>query len=157
EQPIPGATAERTSWQILRRAYSQGMANLDDVANALAGPRGRAFYSTESFSTLRTLTARKLDPVDENFLKDHPEVAELMNRCRSIILDTELQRGETPTIVSEAANDIGTLEGVDTLVRLLSALGKVGFKKAQYYSRDVKSRAQSLTNLVSITNPRPDE
>ena len=157
DQPIPGAIPDRPAWYIIRRAYSLGLANLHEVATDLIGPRGRRYYREEGFDTLSTLTARRLRADDAAFLREHPEVNDLVARCRDIVLDVELGRGETPTIVTAAANSLGYLEGVDTLIRVLSALGKTNFKSAGYHSDRQQNRAESLTNLVSITFPSAND
>ena len=157
DQPISGATPHSPGWDAIRRAYSLGLANIHEVVHELAGPRSRSYYSLDSFGTLTQLTQRKLHADDERFLQQHPEVADLVRRCVAIILDTELQRGETPSVVSNAAGDLASLHGTPTLIRILTALGKTGFKSERSYYNSDRSRAQSLTRLASITYPATDE
>ncbi|MBS0203266.1 MAG: DUF4132 domain-containing protein [Planctomycetes bacterium] len=158
DRPIAGALPRSPGWDSVQRAYSLGLANIHEVANELAGPRSRSYYSLDNFNTLTRLTQRKLHADDERFLQQHPEVADLVRRCVAIILDTELNRGETPTLVTNAAGDLGALHGMPTLIRILTALGKTGFKSERYYYNNTpRSRAQSLTRLASITYPAADE
>ncbi len=157
DRPIEGAAIRRPDWKTLRRAYSLGLANLYEVALDLIGPRGRGYYNEEEFDTLQLLTRRKLHSDDERFLQQHPEVRDLVHRCVATVLDTELQRGEAPTVLTAATESVSSLDGIEILIRILSVLGKVGFKSAPYYSSNPKSRAQSLTRLASVTYPAADE
>lgn len=157
DQPIPGAKPHAPSWPIVRRACEAGLANLHELAAQLAGPRGKTSYSDDDFSVLKDLTQRRLDPQDEKFLKKHPDVANLVENCRRIIVDLELQRGDTPSVATRAVEDLSSVEGTDLLLRILESLDKTGFRQAPSYSDKPKTRAQSLTHLASVTYPSSSE
>ncbi len=59
---------------------------------------------------------------------EHPELTaeevQLIAPAIDAVLDIELQRGDTPTPVSEIAEDIRCIRGVDYLMRILTGLGK---------------------------------
>jgi len=156
-QPVPGAVPRHPSWPILRRAYQAGLANLHEIAAHLVGPRCRSYGSDDGFDLLSLLTRRKQSPDDERFLEAHPEVRDLVRKVRDLIVGIELQRGDSPSVVTVAAADLSSLEGTDLLIQLLTALQKTGFKMARSYSDAPKSRPQSLTYLASITYPSSDE
>src|SRR5262249_11101227 len=68
---------------------------------------------------------------------------------RSRILEIELARGETETAASLPARAIRSLEGLETLIRLLQALGKKSFARG-YFGL---SKPDVLTHLIQVTYP----
>lgn len=53
-----------------------------------------------------------------------PLQCELVNKAVDRILDIELQRGDTPTVVTGLAGKINVITGIDYLLRILTGLGK---------------------------------
>lgn len=162
DRPTPDASRCRPNGDVLMQAYDGDFANLNDVADHLLGPRGLPGYGQHSFALLEQLTRRRLTNEHQRFLETHSEVRELVDRARRVVLETELARGEAPTPATDAAHALGSLAGVETLVRLIQALGKEGFKPAIGWRHETKlQRPQTLTHLVSITYPAasdtPDE
>lgn len=159
DEPVPGAKRNRAAASVLFAAYRAGLANLHDIVDELVGPRAAGgLYQTAGFPALSSLTRRRLEPAEQKFLKDRPEVADLVDRIRAVVLESELERGDVPTAATEVAHSIESLSGLDTLVRLMTALAKNGFKPHTGWRQDSKLlRLPTLTHLASITYPGPEE
>ena len=89
-----------------------------------AGPPDAGAYSNREFVHLAELTARRRQVWMQDWFKDFPELRDLADACRNRILDIELARGDTETAASGPALALGSVWGIDTLVRILQALGK---------------------------------
>jgi hypothetical protein len=107
-------------------------------------------------SILKELTN---DNSKEEILKTYPFLTEMVNECRDRILEIELQRGDTPTLVTERVNDLGEIFGVDNLVQILQAFGKDNFHRGYIYSwrQEGLSKKQSLSKLLGVSFPLKDE
>ncbi|BCX04301.1 MAG: hypothetical protein KatS3mg053_2239 [Candidatus Roseilinea sp.] len=119
DQPYPGVKRQRPPLEFLLKAWSAGEATEADVLDQLLGDRPSNNYYGKDFSDLRMLSGRK----PSKFLKTHPRLRELVERCKARILEVELARGDLPTAATEAALCIRSLEGADVLLRLITALG----------------------------------
>ncbi|NBJ07454.1 DUF4132 domain-containing protein [Duncaniella freteri] len=73
-----------------------------------------------------------------------PEECTLVNTAVDRILEIELKRGDTPTVVSELAKEINVITGIDYLIKILVGLGKdkptnnlysIGDSKRSMFSR----------------------
>jgi HEAT repeat protein len=149
DEPFPSAVRSRPDWSVLAAAYGAGEATLADVADDLLGPRSLDHWGQTAFHSLARLTERKLAKQDEEFCGQHPEVRELVERCRARILEVELARGEAATAATPAAEALQSLWSADTLLRILTALGKMGFRGS--------GREPTLTHLARITFPKPED
>ncbi|HEX2476927.1 MAG TPA: DUF5724 domain-containing protein [Lacipirellulaceae bacterium] len=158
DEPIAGARRRRVETSLLRVAYSEGAANLADVADHLLGPRGSTEYSAEDFTLLSELSARKPEKEIEKWISRHPEVRDLVERAVARIVDLELNRGDAPTAATAPANSVQALSGIETLRRILQALGKNEFKLGVYWRfRGSDNRRESLTQLARKTYPADGE
>lgn len=148
EQPTPHLPRQRMAWDLAARGYELGLANLHDLADQLIGPRPEesefTFVSTD-FDALEEVTR----PPITGIAKDRPEVADLIRRVGERILELELTRGDLPSAATPAAAALNSVFGLDTLCRLLAALGPKGFHRR----RDGESRAAVLTRLVAASFP----
>jgi hypothetical protein len=88
-------------------------------------------------------------------LRRHPGLREIYEKCRGRILDVELERGDTPTIVTDAARTLRYIGGADVLVRVLKALGKESFVRGSSSSAD--NRASVFSHLARATFPGDDD
>jgi HEAT repeat protein len=149
DQPVGTAPRDRPALNLLLAGYEAGVANETDVLDELLGPREVSYYG-RSFSSLGELTSHKPPEV----LQRRPELQELVNRCRSRVLEIELARGELVTAATQPARGLGSLEGLDVLVRLLQALGKKGFDRRMSYGQN---KTTVLTYLINRTFPRPTD
>lgn len=151
DQPVPNAMRYRPSESLLLAAYLQKIATLDDFTDSLVGPREIHGYS-RNFSLLSRFTHRRTDRLATDFLNSSPALQQLLTDVRARILDIELVRGDTATVATAPAHDLQSLTGIDTLRRILHALGKNSFKAGSPYG--TKSHAaESFTHLAEITNP----
>jgi hypothetical protein len=157
DEPIAGARRQRVETFLLRVAYSEGAANLADVADHLLGPRGEREYS-EDFTLLSEFTARKPGKEIEKWMAQHPEVLDLVDRAVARILDLELNRGDAPSAATAPAHSLQALSGIETLRRILHTLGKAEFKLgADWRFRHSDNRRESLTQLARKTYPADGE
>ncbi|HBO43080.1 MAG TPA: hypothetical protein DD670_03930, partial [Planctomycetaceae bacterium] len=158
DEPFVGAARQRPDFSVLTTAYDHGASTTADLLDHLLGPDRRTRWDTQNFDSLEELTKSKLDKDSEAFLATHPEIGRLVEQCRSRIVEIELARGETPTAATAPAWHVGSLWGTDLLVRLLTALGKQGFKVPLGWQKTGKeSKVCTLTQLASVTHPKPDE
>ena len=142
DEPVPGVARFRPSLELLLSAYAAGAANDADVLDQV--------LISGDFSDLQTLTSLK-PPRQVN---EVPSLNALIARCRERILEIELARGEMPTAASEPAQHIASLFGLDTLLRLLTAIGTRSFARSAYGGQ---GRLDVLTHLVRVTHPLPDD
>jgi hypothetical protein len=145
DQPAPGVARVRPELEHLLAGFKAGSATEADVYDQLLGPRAE---DNEGFGDLDQLTA--LPPPKE--LED-VRLREIVDRCRERVLEVELARGENPTAATAPARSISALMGLDTLLRLLRALGKKPFARPRWFVDD--SRPEVLTQLIGVTHPGP--
>jgi hypothetical protein len=158
DEPIAGARRRRVKPGLLRVAYSEGVANLADVADHLLGPRAGTERSSEDFTMLSELTSRKPEKEIEQWMARHPEIRDLADRAVARIVDLELNRGDAPTAATEPAYAVGALSGIETLRRVLHSLGTAEFKLGPYWRyRSSDNRRESLTHLARKTYPADGE
>ncbi len=158
DEPFVGARRKREDTDLLLNAYHEKAACLADVADHLLAPRGAGRYGDEGFDLLSTLTERKHSKETGAWLAQHPEVRELGERAVARILELELSRGDAPTAATIPAYSISTLWGIDTLRRILHALGKAEFKLGHSWrSGGSLDRRQTLTQLAKVTFPAEGE
>lgn len=149
DEPVPGARRKRVSAELLLEAYDANAANLADIADLLLGRRSKGRYGDESFELLSNLTERRKETSLQSWLAEHPEVQELVQRAVERILELELSRGDAPTAATAPAYAISTLWGIETLRRILRALGKAEFKVASSWrSAGSADRRHTLTALA---------
>ena len=86
-----------------------------------------------------------------SLFKDHPYLAELVDRCRRRIVEVELQRGESDTPATPLALHLRYSGGMDVLVPLLEAMGKE--KILRRPQLDNRSKSRVFTHLIEATAP----
>ncbi len=150
DEPFEGAKRSRPGFQQVLNAYSRGVARLEDVADHLLGCRDDSGWGI-SFDSLRDVTSRQSA---KKIRETWPEIADLVGRCTERLLEIELARGEAATPASAAALSVSTYRGTDTLLTLLGALGKDGFKTARGWRTQAKDgRLTTFTKLVEKVFP----
>lgn len=155
DEPIPGAPRKRMPLEYVATCYQQGWATFDDVADELlgsdSGPR-------QDFDELRQMTRVPIGKGQRELLDNVKGLTEFLDAARERILEIELARGEAGTVASNAASCLESVFGTDTLLRTLATLGKDKFKVQRgWRSHGKESRLQVLTQLVSITYPKPTD
>lgn len=75
------------------------------------------------------------------------------------ILKVELRRGEQETPFSKGIHKLQVVYGIDTLIQILTALGKDTLKRGNtyYYSPSDTDRRSVLSHLLQICQPKPEE
>ncbi len=141
DQPEPGVARIRPELKYLVAGFRAGQANETDVLDQLLGP------DTADFHDLRELSWH-----GEEMLRQCPALGPILQRITDRVLEVELARGEAPTAATEPAQAIRPPAGVDTLFRLLRALGKKPFARTSYG----EGRTEVLSLLVQRTSPGQD-
>jgi hypothetical protein len=159
DEPFAGARRQRPDFCVVASAYDESAATEADLLDHLIGPdQVSRYFAGGHFPSLERLTLRKPHKKSEAFLTRHPEVRELVEKCRARIVEIELARGETPTAATAPAWNLGSLWGTELLVQLMTTLGTQGFKiPFRLQEADKESKVCTLTRLVSITYPKSDE
>jgi hypothetical protein len=154
DRPIPGAPRQPPDLDVLLDAFTGGAATADDVYEELLGPREPGQHSEGYFGGLQSATSERRT----NRLADGPAVQTLVERCVQRVLDIELARAESPTVATRPALALQSVFGVDTVQRLLAALGRRSLRPAQPHAqRPNLSRDAVLTHLLSVALPGPDD
>jgi hypothetical protein len=153
DEPISGARRMRPEITEVLAAFRIGAATRDDVYDQLLGERSapNSYYRQLNFDDLMVLSGRKESPLFEQT----PGLRELYDSCRSRILDVELARGDTPTVVTNAARHLRYIGGTRVLVRVLKALGKESFVRGSSSSGD--NRASVCSHLARATFPGEED
>ncbi|VTU00293.1 heat repeat-containing protein : Uncharacterized protein OS=Pseudanabaena biceps PCC 7429 GN=Pse7429DRAFT_3714 PE=4 SV=1: DUF4132 [Gemmataceae bacterium] len=152
DEPVPGARRLRPHLSHLLPAYAAGAATLADVMDHLIGPRPRERWGT-SFDSLEALTSPDADTVCPVFAS-RPELKQAVNEVVARVIEVELNRGETPSAATRAANDIKQIFGRATLFELIAALGKHGFGKTARWGAS-ENKPAVLTGLIQKCLPLP--
>jgi len=144
DEPVDGAERSRPAFATVASAYATGVAAMADLMDQLIGPEN-------FFSDLDTLTQPRLEREHARLLEQHPEVATKLEEIRERVLELELARGDLPTPATEVAAAINTFYGIETLVRVLTTIGKERFRPTLW--RQNSSRTESLTDLARCCHP----
>lgn len=157
-QPVAGAPRQHMNVELLLDAHDLKAANLADVADHLLGPRGTVRYGDDPFDLLNVVTDRKPSRRIKTWLETHPEARDLIQRAVARILDLELNRGDSPTAATAPAHSIQALMGIETLRRILHAIGRADFKIGRSWQVDgEQDRRRTLTRLAKVTYPADGE
>jgi hypothetical protein len=132
-------------------AHAAGAAREVDLLYLLLGPRPATSYGRATFAELSALSSRKPD----ESLAPYPVAQALYRRSVERVLEIELARGQMPTAATPAALSLRSLQGAETFVRVLSALGDESF--ARGYSYNDTGRSYTLSHLLRITFPTSNE
>ncbi len=108
----------------------------------------------------------KIEPVEgkycfEGMDSTMPEMSfahQLYEEIVPQILKVELKRGEQETPFSLGIQKLQVVYGIDTLIQILTALGKDTLKRGgSYYSLSASDRRSVLSHLLQICQPKPEE
>jgi hypothetical protein len=150
---VPGVGRARPDFEELMDAYRAGGATRADLLDAILGPPDSGAYANHDFRQLSELTARR---PRTTWVKDFPELRELADLCRDRILQIELARGETETAASRPALALDSVWGIDTLLRILQALGKERFHRGYSYRHNL-GKGCVFTHLAASCYPLDGE
>jgi Family of unknown function (DUF5724)/Domain of unknown function (DUF4132) len=143
-----------TSFEDVLIAHSLKLASQADIIYSLIGDRfgqdlpDSPIFVEEirtDFSELRNLTQFK--PYGEPY----PPALEAAKICRDRILEIECQRGDLPTAATNAALDLGAVEGISTVVKLLQALETAGLKRNSSWGD--QGKGTTISHLMRYSFP----
>ena len=159
-----GMISDRTLYCHLMDPVNFGNALNLITSVCVMAPREGEQISSRTFQGYRSGPIRRRY---ENFIgKDTPEeeqkrLVELCHRTAEtlvpIVVNAELLRGDTPVAYSAYVTSIQALSGVETFVRILSALGKDSLDRSVYYWGSSHSKRGNLSYLLSRCAPAPDD
>lgn len=109
----------KPSLAVTVKAFQQGLIKEDDLISKI-------FNSPDS---LRTLTNKKT----KDWLELYPFLQPIIQSCSDRILEVELKRGDSETVVSDKAVSLQRIEGIPYLVQILQALGRDTLSKQAFY------------------------
>jgi hypothetical protein len=154
DEPAPSVPrCRRRSIELLLEAYAAGAATLADWYDQLLTHDKETGMISSRYGEFGQVTALRFLIEHEAYLKRFPEIAKLLDRCRARILEIELARGEALTPATGPADELQSLYGTDTLIRILTANGTQEFKIEQLPLKKI-GRAATFTHLASITYPK---
>lgn len=140
--------------QLAVRAAEDGVATRSDVADLLAGeyvPEDNVPGGFDHRHPLSELSRRRRPA----WVAGYPWLGALVDEIRDRAVDAEAARGELPSPYSAVASRLRSVEGVDTVARLLSALGRQRFVRGYIWFGDTK--AGSLSRLIRSCTPAEGE
>ena len=138
DEPIANAPRHRVAPTVALRAHDAGVATDDDVFDVLFDEQGR---------TLQGMTRHRRSALVEQ----HPGAIALADQLRDRIVDTELGRGDMATPASSLALLLGSIDGVDTVVTVLSRLGRGVLVRGFTFGN--ASRENVYSHLVQVSYP----
>ncbi|MBI5831248.1 MAG: DUF4132 domain-containing protein [Armatimonadetes bacterium] len=122
DDPTAEVPRDRPEFADALAAFDAGAIGEADILDYLVGPaQGHAQW-------LHACTQRNLT-LD---LAGSPGLRPLVERACARLLDIELARGDRPTPATAYVKSISTVRGAATLLRILTSLGKDGFRRAAW-------------------------
>ncbi len=140
---------ERPDWEQYAAAFDAGQANEHDLLDGLLGPRPPERYSDE-------LRFDELTQASEDLRKNtlSPRTAAVVQRAVDRVLEIELHRGEADTIATHPALALRYAGGLDTLVRVLQAIGSdPTLRRTQPWSDGGRGKSAVFSDLILATVP----
>jgi len=85
-----------------------------------------------------------------------PFLKPILDNCRDRILEIELKRGDSKTLVSAYATALKRIEGIPYLVEILQALGKDTISQNSYYASS-NNKKEVISLLLKNSFPKKEE
>lgn len=145
---------QRPPLRLTVRAIEDGVATRADLVDLLVGERTPEDNLGPGLARrygLGGLTRRRRAA----WVDDHPWVIELVDGIRDRIVDTEARRGELPTAVTDAALELRSVVGIDTVARLVAGLGR--HKLVRGYGWHGDSKPEVFSRLIRASFPADGE
>jgi hypothetical protein len=131
-------------------AYDAGHLNESDFTFLLLAPRPH--WARDKLVDYGDINgATRLKP--HKSLATRPKLLAAAMAVRDRLIDIELTRGERPSPATDAAADIRHAGGAQTLMRLITALGKDKLHRSGSSYHHEPTRPASLSRLISVTAP----
>jgi hypothetical protein len=82
----------------------------------------------------------------------YPLLGTIATKAASRVIEIELERGDSATEVTKLAMAVKWHEGIDTLVKILTALGDETFHRG-YYFGSTSTKKMTLSSLLKVSHP----
>ena len=138
---------KRPALHEITGAFTSGVATSDDFYDYLLGPRPMQRH----FAQLSVLTKRKPHPA----VKANTDIAKIVDTCRDRVLAIELSRGDLPTAATKAAMSLRSIQGIETVVKLLLNFGNEKFTRG--WISDSLSKSSVFSHLFRVSFPQASE
>ncbi len=139
-----GSRDWRVGIELNVAAYKQGIIHEDDFTESI-------LFGLDDLRSLTTKGKQKSE-----YQKDE-EVMRIVSRCVNRILDVELKRGDTETLLTPQVTKLQSIYGIDRLIGILSALKKDNLQKGYVYSGGQTSKKESFSHLLRVCYPKKEE
>jgi len=120
---FPDKDTEIASLQDYSRAFVLKLITYDELVQRVMKP-----------DSIRALTEKIIGKNQFDYLLKFPFLKEILELCRNRILDIELSRGDSSTIVTNLAQNLQQIYGTSNFVKLMVALGKDTLHRGYIYS-----------------------
>lgn len=107
------------------------------------------------------------DCLDEQWMKNNIQneeeqpyyslIREEGSKMIEFIVESEMERGESPLETSCAVHSIRRVEGIKHAVRVLKALGSEKFDRETYFGRGGDSKKATLSRILKVSHPKKEE
>ncbi|WMX17358.1 DUF4132 domain-containing protein [Aureispira sp. CCB-E] len=128
------------------RAYELNLITIDELYHRVLKP-----------DAIRLLTQRNKHPQAFNYLERFPFLADVLKKCRDRILEIELARGDSSTLVTPLAQSLSEIYGIHNFVQIFKALGKESLNRGYVWSGSDYSKKQILSELLKSCKPLKTE
>ena len=128
------------------RAYELNLITKDELYHRVLKP-----------DAIALLTQKNRHAKDFNYLKRFPFLEPILNDCRDRILEIELARGDSSTVVTPLAQSLSVIYGIRNFIQIFKALGKENLNRGYVWSRSDYSKKQILSELLKGCSPLKTE
>ncbi len=144
----------RPSLEEILIAYTKGTATKADIYDRVVGREQVPSFRQLSILTQRSRETEESEDEAEaewHLVKQYPFLKEIVDHCRDRVLEIECQRGDLPTIATEAALSLQSVPGMENVLRILQAFGEETLVRGWRY--DQTSKASVLSHLLRVSFP----
>lgn len=118
------------------------------------------YWGGSGLSSLLKINSRKVDV--SQLSEEDKQLAEfassVYDRITAVVLDTELNRGDTETEFSSGISGLVRIYGAERFVRILAAMGKDTLERSTYFHYNTAvSKKSSFSYLLGICVPDPED
>lgn len=106
---------------------------------------------------IAALTDKNKHPKSFKYMERFPFLEGIVEKCRNRILEIELARGDSSTVVTSLAQSLSTIYGIRNFIQIFKALGKENLNRGYVWSRSDYSKKQILSELLKICSPLKTE
>ncbi len=114
-------------------------------------------YDYDTRTALEDLLRMRNPELNEETLPCVEFAASVYEKLITVVLDTELKRGDSQSDFSDFISGISLVYGIDRFVQILCALGKDTLERMTYGCGENPSKRESLSHLLGVCVPAPDD